>query len=394
MFTKDISSTFEKNLKNEWLVTNGLGGYASSTIIGVNTRKYHGLLVASLGTAVNRYMALSKFNEYVTHDGNKYSLSSNECKDYVEKGYIYEEAFERKRLPEFLYGVDGIEISKKIAMAYGENKVCIRYNIVNSNDNIAYFSLVPFVNFRNIHAVQNASDYFKKMNLETNTLEISVDSKYKLFINVQDSSFTAYENTFYNNMYYRVENERGFECEESHSMPGEFMIEIPEKSQKEIYVVAELNKQSTIDEKETPNIIRGEEIRLEKQCKIADAHTDVEKELVVAADQFLITKNGFKSIIAGYPWFQDWGRDVFISFEGLLLKTNRFQDAKLCLKYFANYIRRGLIPNFIDEQGGGSYNTIDASLWYVEAANKFIQYTNDLSTLKELFPKLLEIVYS
>ena len=394
MFTKDISSTFDKNLKNEWLVTNGIGGYASSTIIGVNTRKYHGLLIASLGNSINRVLALSKFNEYIKVEGNRYSISSNECQNYIEKGYIYEEAFERKKLPEFLYSVSGIEIVKKIAMSYGENKVCIKYNIVNTNSEVAYFSLVPFVNFRNIHTVSNAQEYPYVFG-DDEILRVDVEKKYRLYIKVDDASFTAYDNTFYNNMYYRVERERGFEAEENLFMPGEFKVEIEAESQKEIYVVAELNTECTIDDKDTKNIIRGEEIRLEKLCKMAAIKDDaVKKELVFAADQFIVSKGHDKSIIAGYPWFQDWGRDVFISLEGLTLKTNRFQDAKAILKYFANYIRRGLIPNFINENGGGSYNTVDASLWYIEAVNKFIEYTNDLSTLKELFPKVLEIVFS
>jgi predicted glycogen debranching enzyme len=127
---------------------------------------------------------------------------------------------------------------------------------------------------------------------------------------------------------------------------------------------------------------------------MASAEDGLARELVAASDSFIIDKALGKSIIAGYPWFSDWGRDAFISLEGLLLKTNRFTDAKSVLKYFANYIRRGLVPNYIDEQGGGSYNTVDASLWYVEAVYKYFEYTSDYTTLKELFPKLLEIMYS
>ncbi len=394
MFTKDISSTFDKNLKNEWLVTNGIGGYASSTIIGVNTRKYHGLLIASLDNSINRVMTLSKFNEYVKVENNKFSISSNECHNYIEKGYVYEEAFERKKLPEFLYGVSGVEISKKIAMLYGENKVCIKYNIVNTNDSPIYFSMIPFVNYRNIHAVQNAYEYATSVD-DNNVLRIDVDNKYKLFIKVDDSEFTSFDNTFYNNMYYRAQKERGFDSSENQFMPGEFTIEVDENSKKEVFVVAELNEFCTIDDEETKNIIKGEEIRLEKLCKMAQVKDDeLKKELVISADQFIVNKGANKSIVAGYPWFQDWGRDVFISLEGLTLKTNRFQDAKAILKHFANYIRRGLVPNYIDENGGGSYNTVDASLWYVEAVYRYVNYTNDLSILKELFPKLLEIVYS
>ena len=391
MFTKDISSTFDKNLRSEWLVTNGIGGYASSTMIGVNTRKYHGLLVASIGNNFERVMTLSKFNEYVTIDGEKYSVSSNECHGYVEKGYIYQEAFERKMLPEFLYSVNGVEIAKKISMVYGENKVCIRYNLVNTKDAIAYFSLVPFVNYRSFHKVQNAKEYKQTYD---EVLTIDVDNKYKLFIKVPESEYVKFEDTFYNNMFYRMEKSRGFEDTENQYMPGEFTIQMLPFEQKEIYVIAELNKECTINDEESKSIIRAEEVRLEKICKIASVKGDIEKELVMAADQFIVSKGKYKSVIAGYPWFSDWGRDAFISMEGLLLKTNRFPEAKAVLRYFANYIKNGLVPNFIDENGGGSYNTVDASLWYIEAVYKYFVYTNDYNILKELFPKILEIVYS
>ena len=391
MFTKDISSTFEKNLRNEWLVTNGIGGYASSTIIGVNTRKYHGLLVASLGNNMERVMTLSKFNEFITIDGERYSFSSNECAGYIEKGYIYQEAFERKYLPEFLYNVNGVEIAKKIVMVKGENKVVVRYNIVNTKDSIAYFSLLPFVNYRGFHQTQSAYGYPQKFD---EYLTVKVDSKYNLYIKVTDSDYTEYKDTFYNNMYYRVEQSRGFDSYENQFIPGEFKIQLLPNEQKEIYVVAELNKKCTIDDDETASAIRLEEIRLEKICKISSAKTDLEKELVISSDQFVVNKGKEKSIVAGYPWFSDWGRDTFIALDGLLLKTNRFIEAKQILKYFANYIKNGLVPNYINDKGGGSYNTADASLWYIEAAYNYYSYTGDLGTIKEIFPKMLEIIYS
>ena len=392
MFTKDISSTFEKNLKHEWLITNGIGGYASSTIIGANTRKYHGLLVASLGDNMERVMTLSKFNEFVTIGEKEYSFSSNECTGYVEKGYVYQEAFERKMLPEFLYNINGVQIAKKMTMQHGKNKVCIRYNIVNSLDDICYLTLVPFVNYRGFHTVQNASAYEQSFDEDILTLKVSETNN--LYIKVLDSEYTPYENAFYSNMYYRIEENRGFDAVENQYIPGAFKVQLLPGEQKEIYVVCELSDKCSIDDKETPALIRAEETRLEKICKIASAKTGLEKDLVAASDQFIVNKGKEKSIIAGYPWFSDWGRDAFISLEGLLLKLNRFLDAKAVLKYFANYIKNGLVPNFIDANGGGSYNTVDASLWYIEAVYKYFVYTNDYNTIKELFPKILEIMYS
>ena len=290
-----------------------------------------------------------------------------------------------------MYDVAGVSIVKKIGMVYGENKIVIKYNVVNTLDEDIKIKLVPFVNNRNYHVVQNAKEYVQ--NYEDNMLEIDLgDKENKLFIKVTDANYNEYKNTFYKNMYYRIENARGFDDTESHYMPGEFSVSIEANSQKEIILVAEVATQCTIEEKFMPSLIRAEEIRLEKICKIASAKTDIEKELVMAADNFIISKNHEKTIIAGYPWFNDWGRDTFIALEGLTLKTNRFADAKSILKYFANYIKDGLVPNYIQDGGGQAYNTVDASLWYIEALNKYIEYTNDLDTLKELYPKVLEIV--
>ena len=392
MFTKDISSTYDKNLRYEWLVTNGIGGYASSTIIGSNTRKYHGLLVASLGKSMERIMTLSKINEYITIDGERFSLSSNECDGYVEKGYVYQTEFQRKYLPEFMYSIEGVEIAKKISMVYKQNKVVIRYNIANNKDAICYLSLIPLVNYRSFHTVQNAynymQDYYKDL------LTIKVDNRYKLFIKVTNSEYTEYKDTFYNNMYYREERSRGFDSNENLFMSGEFKIQLLPHEVTEVYVVAELNDRSSINDDEIPSLIRAEETRLDKICKIAAQKEDLPKDLVIASDQFVVTKGAEKSIIAGYPWFSDWGRDTFVAMEGLLLKTNRFTEAKSILKYFAGHVKNGLLPNYIDENDGKAYNTVDASLWYIEAAGKYYKYTKDLNTIKELYPKLLEIVYS
>ncbi len=392
MYTKDISSSYEADIENEWLLTNGIGGYANSTIVGANTRKYHGLLVASVNSNLERVMTLSKVNEYIEAGGKSYSISTNECRDYVENGFVFQTSFERKFLPEFLYKIGGVEIRKTLAMKHGENKLCIRYDIANSNDYDITFSMVPFVNYRSFHAVSNAREYNKKY--ENGILELETDEKYKLYIKVTNSEYNNFVNTFYVGMYYRQEEKRGFDCIENQYMPGEFKTVVYRESVSTVYLVAELNNVCTITNKDEGLIIRGEEVRLEKVCKIAGAKTDLERELAIAADQFIISKGEYKSIVAGYPWFSDWGRDTFISLEGLTLKTNRFLDAKLILKYFANNIRRGLVPNYIESNNGGSYNTCDASLWYIDAIYKYFRYTNDYETTRELFPNMLEIIYS
>ena len=381
---------FENGYKKEWLVTNGIGGYAMSTINGMNTRKYHALLVATVGDSHERYVVLPKINEEIEINKNSYTISTNECPNYIEKGYKFEKCFAREYLPEFFYDVHGVEIIKKIAMTHGENKVAISY-IIKSNNNNVKLKLSPLVNFRNFHEVK--SMYYANQEEQDGTVKIILNSKNNLFLKTSEGTYTKYYNTYYQNMYYREEKERGFDHMESHFMPGYFEIEIGKNEERIVEFVASLNEVQEFSMKANAcQIIINEETRLQKYCKIAEVSSDIEKDLVIAADSFIIEKSYGKTIIAGYPWFGDWGRDTFISLEGLLLKTNRFNDAKGILKTFSKHIKNGLVPNLIDEKGGQSYNSVDASLWYINAAYKYYKYTHDEEFVKEMFPKLIEIV--
>ncbi|MBQ9313974.1 MAG: glycogen debranching enzyme family protein [Clostridia bacterium] len=378
------------DIKKNGLSPIGIGGYAMSTINGMNTRKYHALLVAALGENFERYMVLSKINEEIEINKSVYSFSTNECPNYLEKGYKFEQSFVKEFLPEFYYNIHGVEVLKKIAMAHGENKVAITY-IVKSNNNNVKLKLSPIVNFRNIHQVK--STFYLNQEKKDSIVKVGLNSKNNLFMKVSEGNYFEYYNTYYQNMFYREEKARGFECTESHFMPGYFEIEIEKNEEKVIEFVASVNDKLEFNMKSNAlQIIKSEETRLEKWCKIYGAQSNLEKTLVTAADNFIIEKNYGKTIIAGYPWFSDWGRDTFIAFEGLLLKTNRFNDAKGILKSFSKHIKDGLVPNLIDENGGQSYNSVDASLWYIDAMYKYYQYTNDKDFIKELYPKMIEII--
>lgn len=381
---------FERSYPKEWLITNGIGGYAMSTINGMNTRKYHALLVSALGNNNERYVILSKINEEVEVNKNSYSISTNECPNYIEKGYKFQECFAKDYLPEFYYKVHGVEILKKIGMAYGENKVAITY-VVKSNNNSVKLKLSPLVNFRNFHAIK--SMYYTNQEVENNVVKINLNSQNSLFMTISEGSYNKYYNTYYQNMLYREEKSRGFEYIESHFMPGYFEVEVGKNQERTIEFVASVNDSMEFNLKSNAlQIIRSEEARLQKCCKIYNAKSELEKTLSIAADSFIIEKSYGKTIIAGYPWFGDWGRDTFISLEGLLLKTNRFNDAKGILKSFSKYIKNGLVPNLIDEKGGQSYNSVDASLWYISAIYKYFIYTNDKEFIKEMYPKIIEII--
>lgn len=385
--TKD---KFESVIQNEWLLTNGIGGFAASTISGCNTRKYHGLLIAALGKSGERFLCLSKLNELIFIKGEEYSISTNECVNFIEKGYSYQKEFTKLYLPKFNYSVKNVEIEKEMAMKYGENKIAITYKIKTDKDDVI-LRLQPLVNYRNFH--ETKSCYELTQIVKDTAVNVKLNKEAILHMNISDGIYNEYQRTYYRNMYYRVEDARGLDNVESHYMPGYFDIEIPKNTEKIIEFVASVDESERFLEKVNGlDIIRGENVRIEKICKMANVTSDMEKELVIAADSFIIEKNNTKTIIAGYPWFGDWGRDTFIAFEGLTLETNRFKDAKEIINSFKSYIKDGLVPNLISEDGASSYNSVDASLWYIDAIYKYYKYTMDTDFLRELYPKIIEII--
>lgn len=384
--TKEKLLKNEYSMNHEWLVTNGIGGFASSTLCGLNTRKYHALLVAAIGDSRERRVILSKVNESAEIEGKTYSISTNECPNYLEDGYVRQECFEKEWLPEWTYNVHNSVINKKFALLHKKNAVCILYNIKTGDEKLTFY-ITPLLNNRDFHKV-NSNLAFSQSYAE-NAVRLELGNGIKAYMNC-DGRYIEYGDTLYENMYYRNEADRGLEALENHYIPGTYEVEVAPNSEKEISFILALDE--IIDKENVKDYIRREEIRLEKICKIAGARTEAEKELAIAADNFVIDKNGGKTIIAGYPWFSDWGRDTFIAFEGIVLRTNRFLDAKNILNNFIRYIKNGLIPNVISENGGESYNSVDSSLWYIEAFYQYIRYTNDFEFLKSNYNKLLEII--
>lgn len=389
--TKENIEKFDVSSRKEWIVTNGIGGYAASSIIGLNTRKYHALLIAALGSNGDRYMVLSKLNESLEIDGKTYTISTNQCSNFVENGYKYQGVFGYSMLPEFYYQVNDVEILKKVAMKHGENKVAVSYTIKTRYEDVT-FKIQPLVNCRKFHDTRNC------YNLEYNVKDTAVNVKLNshgamLHMMTSEGVFEKYDRTYYRNMFYMIEEERGLEAYEDHFMPGAYILFVPKHSEITFDFVASVDTgKEFLQSANATEIIRRETIRLEKVCKMADAHTSVEKHLAITADSFIVERGNRKTIIAGYPWFGDWGRDTFIAFEGLLLCTNRFKDAKEILLSFSKYIEDGLIPNMIGEDGGSAYNTVDASLWYIDAAYKYYKYTHDEYFVKDIYDDLMKII--
>lgn len=395
-------------LNKEWILTNGTGGFCTSTVVGANTRRYHGLLVAPLIPPAQRHVLLSKVDESIVIDNQEYNLFTNVCKNYISDGYKYLECFEKEFLPIFTYKVNDVKIVKTISMVYGRNTVVVQYKIKNGKNKVI-LKLAPIVNFRDFHQMNTNHNYSLKQKIDKNKIRIEVDGNAStpIYLYANDGRYIEHNNDKFNNMYYLKEDERGFFPEEDLIVPGRYEIEIAPKESKEITFVASLEDNteqinaSEVFEKEInrlQNIIDETKLlknksRLTKQEK---EYNELMKNLIIASDSFIINRPTFgtHSVIAGFPWFLDWGRDTLIAFEGLLLITKRYDLAKEILLTFTRDIKYGLVPNgYSGFDNRPLYNSADASLLLFEQVNKYLQYTKDYKFVKEnLYEKLKEII--
>ena len=393
IFSKGDWKTFQRGIEKEWLLTNGLGSFASSTIIGANTRRYHGLLIASFRHPVRRYLIISKFDEAVQIGDVSYNLAANQTPGYINPGFQYLQSVKIDKLPSFTYNIQDVFIEKKISMVYGKNTVAVVYRIVSGMKPIT-LRVTPLVNYREYHGNTTSSGLSFEtircengVNLKPNSAEVNIE------IRSNEGIFKSYSNTWFYSMDYFMERERGLNSIEDHYMPGCFEITVDPGQEKIFTIVGSVDGIDTLD---GLKIIQDEEERLEGLIKKASYNDEFADALVMAADKFIVYRQSTdaKSVIAGYPWFTDWGRDTMVSLPGLTLVTKRFEDAKEILLSFAKYIRNGLVPNMFPDEGREPvYNTVDASLWFIEATYKFLEYTEQYSFVKEeIYPRLKEII--
>ncbi len=404
---KELSELINK----EWIITNGIGGYASSTISGTNTRKYHGLLVAPLTPPARRYLILSKVDESITINNKTYNLYTNMCENYISDGYKYLLDFEKQYVPTFKFDVNGLKIEKTICMKYRENTVCILYKIKNSKDE-AILNLAPIVNFRDFHTVNSNHNFNIRQNINNTKVKVVVDriSEHPIYIKCSEGEYVEHFNDNFNNMYYIEEEKRGFEPKENHAVTGVYNIKINPNEEKNITFVCSLEE--NIDEVDAQKVIDEEIERLDKIISDTGLIDNVGnetnavpqkseknkliKDLIIATDNFVVFRPTFMlhTVIAGYHWFLDWGRDALISFEGLLLKTKRFDIAKEVLMTFVKNIKYGLVPNgYSGFDNRPLYNSVDSSLLLFEQVKKYINYTGDYEYIKEnLYDILVQII--
>ena len=399
--------TLEKGIEKEWLITNGIGGYSSSTVIGANTRKYHGLLVAALMPPGNRQVILSKLDESVEIEGKNYNLYTNIGKDYISDGYKKLVKFEKEYIPIFTYQVEEMQIKKFICMEYGKNTVAVYYYVKNG-DKKAKLSLAPIVNFRGFHTTNTSEDFNLKQEIENNKVRLVINnnSQNPIYMATSCGNYIKHDNDMFKNMYYLEEEKRGQGAIENHAVPGVYEIEIEPNEEKYITFICSLEQ--NIEELDGKDIINKEIIRLSTLIYNTDLldHNKKEpndsedekliKNFIIATDNFVAYRPSFAlyTILAGYHWFLDWGRDTLIAFEGLLLKTKRYSIAKEVLLTCIRDIKFGLVPNgYSGYDSRPLYNSVDASLLLFEVVKKFLDYTHEYEWIKEnIYPSLVKIM--
>ena len=404
-----ILSKLDEAVIIEWLITNGIGGFCSSTIIGANTRKYHGLLIAPLTPPARRYLILSKLDEAVIIDGKEYGLYTNIGKNYISKGYKYQELFKKEYIPIFTYKVKDVTITKMICMEYGKNTVGVYYKIKNDG-NEAKLTIAPLLNFRDFHSMSTNHNFELKQIINKNKVKVVIDKNaaYPIYMKMSEGIYIEHKNDTFNNMFYIEEEKRGFYPEENHTVSGVFEIEIPKKAEKEISFVCSFEEnidQINVKKLIENEIVRQNEIynksllidnRKEKKTKKQLEEEQLIKDFITATDNFVVYRPSFRlhTLLAGYPWFLDWGRDSLISFEGLLLVTKRFDIAKEVLQTLVRDIKFGLVPNgYSGFDNRPLYNSVDASLLLFEQIQKYVEYTEDYEFVKEnLYEKLKDVI--
>lgn len=392
-FGKESLKDFQTAISKEYLLTNGLGGFCSSTICGCNRRKYNALLIASLNPPVDRVLLLSKLDETIFIDNKKYNLFTNQTeKNKIESGLKYLSSFEYNYFPEFNYDVKGVLIQKKITMIYGKNTTVVNYKVRNNNKPVK-IKIDVLINNRDHHSNTKKGDFCCRQETNINGAAIGFNiNDTKLYIQSDKAKYEE-ENIWHKGLYLKEEEERGFEPVDVNYISGCFYINLQPEECAEFSIIASAEPIVNTDGEK---YFTAEQNRKDKLINKLPVKDDITKKLALTCDQFIVKRKSTNTstVIAGYPWFTDWGRDTMISLPGLTLVTGRFEDAKELLITFAKYIKNGLVPNMFPDTGVEPvYNTVDGSLWYFIAVYKYLQYTKDYEFIeKEIFPRLTSMI--
>jgi predicted glycogen debranching enzyme len=394
-FNKETCGNLDAALRREWLETNGLGGFASSTITGLNTRRYHGLLVAATKPPVGREVLLSKLEETLLIDGQAFDLSSNRYPGVVHpQGFRYLTNFRLDPFPIFTYEVEGIVIEKTVFMVYGESTTVVQYELKGTNRSQPPKSLRleirPLIAFRDYHSTTHKNSGLNAA-VEQGP-ELAAVAPYPglptLYFahNAMELQKTC---DWYRNFEYDVERERGLDFAED--LFNHFILRFDLLSNGQASIVA------SIEHRDVARVSQYRQAEIKRRRTAAQTSPlkdEFAQALSAASDQYIVARGDKKTIIAGYHWFSDWGRDTMISLPGLTLPTGKHDLARSILSTFARHVDQGMLPNrFPDAGETPEYNTVDATLWFFEAARAYLAYTGDEEFVRtELYPVFTDII--
>ncbi|CAN5266861.1 amylo-alpha-1,6-glucosidase [soil metagenome] len=393
-FAADICRQLEQAARREWLETNGLGGFASSNINGMNTRRYHGLLVAATRPPTDRAVLLAKLEETLIVGDTRFDLGTNRYPNETihPQGYLLQTGFRLDPFPIFTYRAGEVELEKTVFMRHGENTTVIRYRLLAGEETRAMLELRPLLAFRNYHWLGHEHhELFAPLKIEDGLLRVMRKDKFggALYL-AHNARLVSIEGDWYRNFEYAEEQARGFDFQEDLFNPCLLNCELNGGGMCDVIASTERH-----NAREAMLFEERERWRRRSDVEAVWSRDDYTHQLCAAADQFVVARGAdLHSVIAGYHWFTDWGRETMISLTGLALALNRLDTAREILLAFASHLNGGLIPNrFPDSDEEPEYNTVDGTLWFVNAIGEYLRRTHDLQFVGEnLYPVLKEIV--
>ena len=402
-FGRDICSDRTQSTEREWLIANGIGGYGCGTLSGILTRCYHGLLVAALNPPLGRTLLLTKLDETVQYQNETYPLSCDRWAGGTTTGHGHQhlESFRLEgTTPVWTYACANALIEKRIWMQPGENTTYVQYKLRRASQPVS-IAIKAIANHRDHHSVTNSQNQTWQSQSHPRGLKIQSFSGAAPLYLLSSKGQLRPNHKWYQHYFLTQEKERGLTHLDDNIHIASLTTTLsPGQS---FIVVASTHPSPNLNETESLQTRQQYENSLLSQSKSTHLAPASIQQLVLAADQFIVNRtipntpekgiSEGKTIIAGYPWFGDWGRDTMIALPGLALATRRPEIARPILKTFARYLSQGMLPNaFPEANDTPGYNTVDAILWYFEAIRAYIETTEDLELLKDLFPALQEVI--
>lgn len=391
---RDICGNLEVSSRKEWLETNGLGGYACGTVAGLHTRGYHSLLTVAVEIPLRRVVMLSQLEETLIHGGQKFPLSTIQYRNAISpRGYRNLEEFRLDLFPVYTYRLADLLLEKQIFMSHGFQLVWITYRLLTPlpEGQEVVLAVRPLVNFRDHHLRTKEQRFFSTHHdLEKKVIRLMPDRNLPPLNIYHDAQSYEHSAQWYHDLFYREEQIRRLQSEEDLYSPG--IINFTFTDQKQTHFVA-----ATIDALDNPDpeaALKTETIRRRETAEMVPPEDAFGRRLAQTADQFLVRRGKGMSVMAGYPWLPDSGREAMKSLPGLTLSLKRHGEAKTLLRTFQAYCSEGMLPNYFTEVDSKPfYNTVDAALWFFIAIHQYLEATGDETFIrKELWETMQEII--